>query len=314
MLRYAQVVDLKQWYLALNPNGSILNAARLARKVRTFVNNGDFDVFHGTTIGSKIDIFMMGYVRRFGKKLLTVHDYVPHKKESFFARVLRRKMISSYGNVLTMSDSQYDEADNDKGRVYTGLFKSRLGVYDYLSCLGIDRSPIVPEKYVLFFGRIDEYKDVNLLCRAYCDSVLPSAGYKLVVAGKGETEVKDYANVVLVNKYIESEELASLIRNCRFVVLPYKTVTQSGALMSAFALAKPVIAPAIGDFNNVIVNGKTGRLYDPGSLMSLANNMELLVSEDVGRYEDNIKSHYGNDSEYGWPCIAEGLRDIYLKL
>ena len=98
--------------------------------------------------------------------------------------------------------------------------------------------------------------------------VLPSL--KLVVAGKGEYyfdksayDKLDY--IQFVNRFIPDIELANLIANSIFVVVPYTEATQSGVIMSAYAFAKPVIATNVGGLPEMVGNDEFGKIIESGS-------------------------------------------------
>ena len=56
------------------------------------------------------------------------------------------------------------------------------------------------------------------------------------------------------------DELSALIQESSFVVCPYKDATQSGVVMSAYALKKPVIATRVGGLVEMVEDKKTGLL------------------------------------------------------
>jgi glycosyltransferase involved in cell wall biosynthesis len=86
-------------------------------------------------------------------------------------------------------------------------------------------------------------------------------------------------SIRLLNKYVSIQELAELIQNAEFIVCPYREATQSGVLMTAFALNKPVLATNVGAFPEYIVENVNGMLVEPtvngiekGILTMLNNN------------------------------------------
>ena len=107
------------------------------------------------------------------------------------------------------------------------------------------------ENYVLFFGRISPYKGVEYLFRAMERVHKVHPNVKVIVAGSGEmyfdaSEYEKYEYVKIVNRFIELDELADLIRGALFTVCPYTDATQSGVVYSSFALNTPVIATNVG--------------------------------------------------------------------
>jgi glycosyltransferase involved in cell wall biosynthesis len=101
----------------------------------------------------------------------------------------------------------------------------------------------------------------------------------LIVAGRSiegynldQDIIKKYNNkIIILNRYIPNDELVTLIQESKFVVCPYVDATQSGALMTAFALNKPVIATNVGAFPEYIEHNKTGILVPASDAKELAN-------------------------------------------
>lgn len=100
---------------------------------------------------------------------------------------------------------------------------------------------IVPElqgidsKYILFFGNLLLYKGVHLLYDAYMNhpelQQLP-----LVIAGSGTLYFDlcpDARNVILINRFIDDDELKDLFSRAATVVYPYISATQSGVISIA---------------------------------------------------------------------------------
>jgi glycosyltransferase involved in cell wall biosynthesis len=64
-----------------------------------------------------------------------------------------------------------------------------------------------------------------------------------------------------------------LIKEAKLIVCPYIDATQSGVLMTAFALHKPVIASSVGAFAEHIKNDVNGLLVKPSNSNELAKSI-----------------------------------------
>ena len=139
---------------------------------------------------------------------------------------------------------------------------------------------------ILFFGRIQPYKGLHVLCRAVRD-ILHDTPVRLVVAGKGPidsewmTWLKE--NAILINRFIEDEEIPTIFSACHVVVLPYLSATQSGVIPLAYHYGKPVVVTAVGALPEVVEDGKTGYIVTPGSSESLAAGIRAVMTD--GAYE-----------------------------
>lgn len=149
-------------------------------------------------------------------------------------------------------------------------------------------------EYLLFFGRIDKYKGIEHLLRAYRpveDQCLP-----LVIAGSGalsETEKKEAAqceNVLLLNRYIGDGEMKYLFSHSRAVVLPYIEATQSGVIPIAYSYGKPVVVSDLPGLVQFVEKDETGMICKTDGEWTGAL---LAMSEGVfGDRSDKILAYY----------------------
>ena len=196
---------------------------------------------------------------------------------------------------------------------------SRLSVYTNLRNVKPKNTDL--SNYVLFFGGISSHKGVEYLCGAMDEVCKKHPNVKLVVAGKGNIyfSIDKYAiynngNLVLLNRYIEDCELVGLIRNALFVVCPYIDATQSGVVMSAFALNKPVVATNVGALPTMVKDGPYGMIGPSKDAQALALAINTLIEypQKVEAMMTNIERDY-SDGEYSWNVIAQGMIDIYKE-
>lgn len=309
MEKYGNMIDLESWNLAINPSGKLYDSYRLSKLVKIFIRENKFEFIHITTFGGKSTLFLYYTLKKWRNKLLTIHDVIPHSKKSFLRNVISSLYVNSFKNLLAMSKSQGMKLKN----LHTNknIFISRLGIYDFLNYCHIGKNKY--GKYILFFGRIDAYKGVDILIQAFLNSSLPLMGYKLIIAGKGNICFPKDKNIIEINRYITNDELATLINHCEYVVLPYRSVTQSGVLMSAFAFNKFVVASNIGDFMSEITP-QTGILAKAGDVKELQVALEDAIALDKSISKLYIEKQYMNNGDRSWNTIAKKLYNIYIQI
>ena len=61
------------------------------------------------------------------------------------------------------------------------------------------------------------------------------------------------------------------------MVCPYIDATQSGVVMSAFALNKPVVATKVGALPTMVKNGQYGTIVPPKDVATLASAINTLI-------------------------------------
>lgn len=315
MNKYGDIIDLSRWSIANNPDNSFSSCIKLSGKIKDFIKSNHFDLIH-TTTSCKTALFLTPFLYRFPHTLFTVHDPISHKKTSLFENLFRRKMFyKANENILLLSRSLLDRFCEKYGVGKNNIYFSSLSIYDILTHFAISKNDY--GSYVLFFGRIEKYKGVDLLIDAYEKSDLPSNGVKLIIAGKGNIDHKNTEspiNIVFINRFVENDELANLISHAKYVVLPYISATQSGCVMSAFALNKPVLATDVGDFPNVVKNGCTGMICKANDVDAICEAMNKMEHVDLSEMELNIKRKYQEKGPFSWYRIAEALCGIYKEI
>jgi acetyltransferase-like isoleucine patch superfamily enzyme len=132
-------------------------------------------------------------------------------------------------------------------------------------------------KNVLFFGRWEHYKGIDLLVDAepMITERVPEA--QIVLAGEGRLPFSDLEprivhrdKFVVKNYSIPDEEVPELFKNADVVVLPYREATQSGPLHIAGSFARPSVVTAVGAMTEVVKDGETGILVPPEDTNQLA--------------------------------------------
>ena len=135
--------------------------------------------------------------------------------------------------------------------------------------------------YLLFFGRLSVEKGVDTLLRAF-DAALPNLpqNMRLVVVGDGpdaanfktlasslgcasHIEFVGYQTGGALQSYVERASLAISSSRCR-ENMPY-------SIVEAFAAGTPVVGTDIGGIPELVDEGKTGFICEPGDVPSMAD-------------------------------------------
>lgn len=156
-----------------------------------------------------------------------------------------------------------------------------------------DRMGSVPckktEKYFLFFGRLSYEKGVKTLISAFKN--IPHSKLKIAGTGPLDDELKDYAktnNVFNVEflGYKSGNELTELVENSYFIIVPSEWYENNPmTIIEGYAAGVPVIGSNIGGIPEIIMEGKTGYLFNPGDANELENIIKACESLSENQYE-----------------------------
>jgi glycosyltransferase involved in cell wall biosynthesis len=144
------------------------------------------------------------------------------------------------------------------------------------------------EPWILFLGRIEAYKGLDLLIKA-ARRVDPEQ-VRVTIAGPGNLEGlvqrEIPANVEVRNHLIGDDEAMDLFSRCGLLVLPYIEASQSALVAAAYCFCKPVIVTNVGALPEYVQDDRsqtaTGWITAPGNAQALARLMQNAI-EDPGR-------------------------------
>jgi alpha-maltose-1-phosphate synthase len=177
--------------------------------------------------------------------------------------------------------------------------------------------------YVLFFGDITPWKGIETLIDA-AKIVREKMGekFKLVIAGRsyhGYINIMDIINkdckfVKLIDKFIPSSEISSLLIKSSFLVLPYNKSFQysvSGVIPLAYTFSKPVIATSIPSIVEYVDHNQTGFLFEPGNSSQLAYYIMDLIKNKNKCIEMGQNANRKLLNEMSLELTCSKINDIY---
>jgi glycosyltransferase involved in cell wall biosynthesis len=141
----------------------------------------------------------------------------------------------------------------------------------------------------------------------------------IIIAGKGtfyfdKSKYENNPQYHFINRFITNEELASLILNSTAIVCPYIDATQSGVIMSAFALNKPVIATNVGALPEMMENERHGFLVPPKNSQALKEAILQILQPGISQQmSKNIEKDYST-GKHSWNNIAKKILESYQQI
>lgn len=192
--------------------------------------------------------------------------------------------------------------------------------------------PSPTRRDIVFVGRITPHKGVDVLVRA-----MPS-GTRLVIAGSEGHDPRpperDYPR--LLRRWargrdvrflgpVAEDELPSLYANAAAVVLPSVNRTCYGrpvevsellglTVLETMASGTPVIASRIGGVPEIVEDGVTGYLVDPGDVDALHERLKEVASSRALAHRLGAEGRERVMERYTWDAVAERCVGVYGSL
>nr|WP_183558392.1 glycosyltransferase family 4 protein [Mucilaginibacter sp. SP1R1]MBB6148301.1 glycosyltransferase involved in cell wall biosynthesis [Mucilaginibacter sp. SP1R1] len=169
--------------------------------------------------------------------------------------------------------------------------------------------------HFLFFGIIRPNKGLDLLIEAVNILGEKYTDFQVVIAGKCdnwsayEELIKQPDRFTCIIRNIEQAEIPELFAQAHYLVLPYRDVTQSGVLLTAYNYHIPVIATALEGFTEYIKHAENGFLFENGNVNDLVTQMENAINLKDDEYQisvEKLKCHIAKE------ISIEGISKKYV--
>jgi glycosyltransferase involved in cell wall biosynthesis len=172
---------------------------------------------------------------------------------------------------------------------------------------------------LLFFGRLEELKGVQVLLAALPAVLVEHPGARLVVCGSGpmEPELRRMAAALGLGPAVEfvgwldCDGLAARLAAAQIVVVPSMWPEAFGlTCLEALASGRAVVASSVGGLPDLVRDGETGLLVAPGDSIALAAAVTRLAADEplrrrLGRAGRTLAAQYTMDRH------AEAVRAAY---
>lgn len=166
------------------------------------------------------------------------------------------------------------------------------------------------EKLLIYVGRLGREKGIGSL-----KTILEMApGTRLAIVGDGparrDLERKFAGTPTVFTGLLHGRQLARAYASADAFVFPSTTETLGMAMIEALASGLPVIAARSGATHEVVEDGRTGILYEPGSEASLISAVRRLTS-DFELRERFSRAARAAAEQRGWDNATRTLRGYY---
>lgn len=273
------------------------------------------------------------FLRRLARRVplfLTVHNasLVAHSAASVVGGLAARVQQAGQGDLLDLFAGFVAHTEQTRAHLESlGVSPDRIRVLAHPTLdLAEPGSTMVAEEKrelrILFFGSIKPYKGVDVLVRAGIELLQSNPGCRIDIVGRPFTDLAAERAMVAAAglearigfdlRYVPDDDLAGYLAAADIVVFPYREIDASGAFTLAVAAGKPIVASAIGVFNEPPAKGNIC-LVPPDDAVALAGALATLVRDPAARARLADGSLALRGSLVSWPAFAAQCVDFYRE-
>ena len=171
---------------------------------------------------------------------------------------------------------------------YDGIYPPPRPRELVLAELGLDsKIPVVG-----CVGAIRGYKGVDLACQAVktlegsVQLLCAGAPHGLFSLQEFQSLIDSTPGAVFVPRQLTNEEFSDYCAACDVILLPYRKITGSGALLASLTMARGVVASDLAFFREILAGTPdAGILVEPGSAKALADGIKQYLGLSRARRE-----------------------------
>jgi len=179
----------------------------------------------------------------------------------------------------------------------------------------------IRQPYVLFVGRVSRQKGITYLLEAA--ESFPEGVTLVLCASSPDTpelqeevvqKVSRMRNVVWIDRMLPKSELVQLYSHASVFVCPSVYEPFGIINLEAMACETAVVATAVGGIPEVVEDGITGILVEPGNPVDLARAVTgILESPDVARRMGEA-GRARVEERFSWQAIAKQTKRLYEEI
>lgn len=279
-------------------------------RILGFIRKQKFDLIYFETLHTwNIPIWSLSPKKT--RIVQAMHDVEPHSGDGAVKSVeIMNKAAVKLVNTILLRNKQFIPILANK----YGVDSSRIIALDPWRRFPEYNPPVHSHK-ALFFGRLNEYKGIAYLPQII--KLCPDVQFEIV--GRADSTVEQYIdelktmpNVHLASGYVSDEKMVSYFREADFVILPYKSASQSGVVLDANKFGRPPIAFSVGAIGDQIVQGVNGILINEGDVEAFARQVNRMATIPAEQLDEFSRKSY----EYAFKrfssvfCAAKFLKMV----
>ncbi|WP_423997252.1 glycosyltransferase family 4 protein [Maribacter sp. IgM3_T14_3] len=265
-----------------------LSLNSISNKIKKFINGISPDFIHLDGFVSRQYPLILFLLKHRNKLILNVHDPKMHSGEFEIKRYIITKFLLKLVTKFVVFANDSKEVLGEQLSKNKKIFLLRLrpsSIYKELSKI---TDFIVEPTKISFVGRLSKYKGIDLFIEAINGVHKTNPSQEFIIAGKPFKDfeinydiIKNKNKVSIMEKFLSNEEITEIIMNSKLIVCPYIDATQSGVILIAHGLNRPVLVTPVGGLPDYIIEGKNGLVAENVSAESLTKSINGFIDNNL---------------------------------
>ena len=286
--------------------------------VGTFRN--EFILWEGIVMHSLIRLVSGHYI-------YTVHNVLPHSREgSRFFRAMYRWIYKLPGTLLVHTGRAARQLVEEFGVEAARIRRTSIGLNEEMADTEMSRTAArmrlglgSEARVILFFGKIDEYKGLDILLGAF--DALTVEQSRLVVAGEFRSEacrrriraqldqLSRRCDVQIYEQFVPNDEAEIFFKAADVLCLPYRNIYQSGLVFLGPRFGVPMVVSDVGAMKE-FVEGRFGIASSTNDCAGIKDALEQFFEFPERFSREQILDRA---KELRWSSVCAELSPVYSR-
>lgn len=258
--------------------------------------------------------------RHSGKRIVTIHDMIPELMPRTRRRLdfltLKQRYVRSADQVICVSEATKQDLLKVYGLIEAPIHVIHHGVSDRFQP-DIPRVDFLPERYILFVGHRHQYKDAEVLFRAFAQIAQSDLDIELLCVGgnglsQSESSLLEELGIRerVSQRFLSDELMASAYANAEVFVFPSHFEGFGLPALEAMASGIPTILARATSLPEI--GGDAALYFEPGAVNELSSQISAVLNDSALR-QDLIEKGSNRISAFTWERAAEQTASVYRE-
>jgi glycosyltransferase involved in cell wall biosynthesis len=254
------------------------------------------------------------------KRIVTIHDMIPELLPKTRRRLdlltMKKRYVHQADHIICVSAATRGDLIRVYPKITAPISVVHHGV-DPVFTPSVPKWSDLPDQYVLFVGNRGQYKDADILIKAFAEFTKQVPDVTLLFVGGGEFTAREtkLTNSLGITRSVRQRslpdaEMSSAYGNALFTIFPSRfegfglPALESMASGTATILANATSLPEVG--------GEAALYFESGDVCDLAQRMVTLATDPVFR-ANLAKAGIVQARKFSWAKCAQQTVEVYQE-